>query len=72
MSIALSQEQQHAIDEAPEHLLQLTDPRTSIAYILMPADQYESIRDVLEDEKVQRSIRCVAMRNASARAKEEP
>ena len=69
MSIILSREQQHAIDESPEHLLWVTDPRTSAAYILMPADQYESIRDVLEDELLQRSVRCVAARNAAARAR---
>jgi hypothetical protein len=71
MSIVLSQELQHAIDESPAHLLQLTDPRTSIAYILMPADQYESVRDVLEDERQQRSIRRTAAHNAPARAEEE-
>jgi hypothetical protein len=72
MSIVLSQEQQHAIDESPEHLLLLTDPRTSAAYVLMPADQYESICDVLDDERLQRSIRRVAAHNAAARAGEEP
>jgi hypothetical protein len=72
MSIILSREQQQAIDQSPEHQLRLTDPRTSVAYVLMPADQYESVRDVLEDERVQRSIRRVAAHNAVARAAEEP
>jgi hypothetical protein len=72
MSITLTQEQQQAIDASPEHLLCLTDPRTSAAYVLMPADQFESVRDVLEDERLQKSVRRVAMRNAAARAGEEP
>ena len=72
MSIALTPEQQQAIDTSPEHLLCLTDPRTSAAYVLMPADQYESVRDVLEDERLQNTVRRVAMRNATARAGEEP
>jgi hypothetical protein len=72
MSIILSQEQQQAIDESPEHLLRLTDPRTSVAYVLMPADEYESVRDVLEDERQQRSVRRAAARNAVARAGEQP
>jgi hypothetical protein len=72
MSVALSQEQQQAIDQSPEHLLCLTDPRTSAAYVLMPAAQYESVRDVLEDERLQRTVRQVALRNAAARAGEEP
>jgi hypothetical protein len=72
MSIALSQEQQSAVDQSPDHLLRLTDPRTSATYVLMPADQYESVRDVLEDERLQRTIRKVALRNAAARAGEEP
>ena len=72
MSIALSQEQQQAIDESPKHLLHLTDPRTSVVYILMPADQYENVRDVLEDERLQHSVRSAAQRNAVARAGEQP
>ena len=72
MSIALSQEQQQAIDQSPEHLLRLTDPRTSAAYVLMPADQYESVCDMLEDERLQRTVGGVAMRNAVARAGEAP
>jgi hypothetical protein len=71
MSIILSQEQQQAIDESQEHLLRLTDPRTSAAYVLLPADQYESVREVLDDERLQRSIRRVAAHNAVVRAKEE-
>ena len=72
MSIVLSQEQQQAIDRSPEHLLRLTDPRTSAAYVLMPADQYENVCDVLEDQRLQGNIRRVALRNAAARAGEEP
>jgi hypothetical protein len=72
MSIALSQEQQQAIDQSPEHLLHLTDPRTSATYVLLPADQYETVRDVLEDERLQRAVRQTALRNASARAGDEP
>jgi hypothetical protein len=72
MSIVLSQEQQCAIDESPEHLLRVTDPRTSATYILMPADQYESVQNLLEDERLQHSVRGVAQRNAVARAGEQP
>ena len=72
MSISLSPEQQQAIDQSPEHLLRLTDPRTSVAYVLMPADQYENVRDVLEDERLQQTVRRVALRNAAARAGEQP
>jgi hypothetical protein len=71
MSIALSQEQQRAIDESPEHLLRVTDPRTSAAYVLMPADRYESVRDLLDDERLQRSVNRVARLNAAARAGDE-
>jgi len=69
MSIVLSQEQQQAIDQSPEHLLRLTDPRTSATYVLMPADQYENVRDVLEDERLQQTVRRVALRNAAGRAR---
>ncbi len=72
MNIGLSVEQQQAMDQSPEHLLQLTDPRTSTTYVLLPAEQYESMRELLEDERQQQAVRKVALRNAAARGGEAP
>ncbi|MFZ1936302.1 MAG: hypothetical protein WCB27_02195 [Thermoguttaceae bacterium] len=63
-SVPLSPEQQQALDQSAGHLLYVTDPRTSAAYFLIPADQYESVREVLEDKQVQQAVRSTAMRNA--------
>ena len=72
MNISLSLEQQQALDQSVGHLLHVTDPRTSAAYVLVPADQYESICEVLEDGRVQQAVHSTGARNAVARAGEEP
>jgi hypothetical protein len=71
MSISLSPEQQQALDQSAGHLIYVTDPRTSAAYLLIPADQYESVREALEDERVQQAVRSTGMRNAVSRAGEQ-
>jgi PHD/YefM family antitoxin component YafN of YafNO toxin-antitoxin module len=50
----------------------VTDPRTSDAYVLIPAAEYEAVREALEDEQRQRAIRAVALRNAAGQLGEEP
>jgi PHD/YefM family antitoxin component YafN of YafNO toxin-antitoxin module len=72
MSISLSPEQQQALDQSAGHLLYVTDSRTSAAYVLIPASQYESVREALEDDRVQKAVRSAGMRNAVSRAGEEP
>ena len=70
--IFLSPERQQALDQSAGHLLYVTDPRTSTAYLLIPADQYESVREVLEDDHLQQAVRSAGMRNAVSLAGEEP
>jgi hypothetical protein len=72
MSVPLSAEQQQALDQSAGRLLYVTDPRTSAAYLLIPADQYENIREVLEDRRVQQAVRSTAVRNAVSRSDEDP
>ena len=72
MSISLTPEQQQALDQSAGRLVYVTDPRTSAAYLLIPADQYENIRETLEDDRVQQAVRLAGMRNAVSRAGEEP
>jgi hypothetical protein len=71
MSIELTAAQQQALDkEGPA--VRVVDPRTNAGYVLVPADEFESVREVLEDDRRQRAIRRVALRNAAGRVGEEP
>jgi len=72
MPIELTEQQQRALDAAEGVPAKVVDPRTSAAYVLIPARDYEVVREVLEDERQQRAIRKVALRNAIGRMVEEP
>lgn len=54
MAIALTKEQQQAIDAAGATPPQVVDPRTSASYVLVPAEEYETVREVLIEERRQR------------------
>ncbi len=70
VSIELTQEQQRALDTLQEEPPRVVDPRTKAAYVLVPEEDYESIRAILQDEKSQKAIRAVALRNAVGRMNE--
>lgn len=71
MPIELTKQQQQALDSLRE-TPRVVDPRTGAADVLVPAADYETVREVLEDEERQRAIRVVALRNAAGRLNEEP
>jgi PHD/YefM family antitoxin component YafN of YafNO toxin-antitoxin module len=72
MTIELTEQQQQALDMHGEVPPRVIDPRTSAAYYLIPASDFEAIREILEDERRQRTIRAVALRNAAGRMDEAP
>jgi hypothetical protein len=72
MPIELTEQQQQTLDAAQETPLTVVDPRTSTAYVLIPAGDYEAVREPLDDERQQWAIRRVALRNAIGRMDEEP
>ena len=73
MNIQLTPQQQHALDvQGNEPLPRVIDPRTNIAYVLVPEADYDAVREVLEDERRQRAIRAVALRNAAGRMDDTP
>lgn len=72
MSILLTEQQQQALDANEDQPARVLDPRTDAAYVLVPLTEYEAVRDVLEDERSQRGLRAVAMRNAARRMDEAP
>ena len=59
MPIELTEPQQRALDEVRGEPPLVVDPRTSEAYILVPAADYEAVREALEDESRRRAIRAV-------------
>lgn len=72
MTIELTEQQQHALDTPGGNPPRVVDPRTSSTYVLVPAGDYETIRELLEDEHRQQAIRAVARRNAADRMGETP
>ena len=72
MPIELTKQQQRSLDTDEESPPTVVDPRTRTAYVLIPAKEYEAVREILEDERQQRAIRKIALRNAIGRMDEEP
>lgn len=71
MNVQLTPQQQQALDaQGVENLPRLIDPRTNVAYVLVPEADYDAVREILEDERRQRAIRAVALRNAAGRIDE--
>ncbi len=72
MLIQLTEQQQHELDAESTAVPRVIDPRTNTTYVLIPESDYESVREVLEDERRQQTIRAVGLRNAVGRMDEAP
>jgi hypothetical protein len=72
MSIELTEQQQQALDSQGEGPPRVIDPRTNVSYYLVPASVYEAVRELLEEERRQKAIRAVGLRNAARRLDEAP
>jgi hypothetical protein len=72
MSIQLTPQQQQALDNQENSPPRIVDPRTNTSYILVREVDYESIRELLEDERRQQAIHAVALRNAASRIDDTP
>ena len=72
MAIELTEPQQRALDQIRGEPPPIVDPRTSEAYILVPAADYEAVRESIEEDRRQRIIRGVGRRNAIGRLGESP
>lgn len=71
-NIELTPEQQRALDDQGRSPQRVIDPRTDTAYILVPAAEYEAMRELLEDQRREQAIHAVALRNAADRLDEAP
>ena len=72
MSIQLTRQQQQALDAKEDSPPRVIDPRNNTTYILVPEVDYESIRELLEDERRQQAIHAIALRNAAGRLNDSP
>ena len=72
MSITLTPDQQQALDKEGKRPQRVVDPRTDTAYVLVPEDEYEAMRALLEDERREQVIHATALRNAADRLDEMP
>jgi hypothetical protein len=72
MSIQLTPQQQQALDSQKNSPPRVVDPRTNTTYILVPEGEYDSIRELLEDERRQQAIHALALRNAAGRINDTP
>jgi len=66
----LTEEQQREVDETEARPPQIVDPRTNEAYVLIPADDYDTVREILEEERLQEAIHRIALENAAKRMQE--
>lgn len=71
MTIQLTEQQQRALDSAEGQPPQVIDPRTNAEYVLIPASEYGTVREIVEDERRQSGIREFAFRTAARRLAED-
>ena len=71
MTIQLTDQQQQDLSTGAT-TPRVVDPRTNTTYVLIPEADYESVREILEEERRQLVIRTVGRRNAIGRMGEEP
>jgi len=72
MTIKLTPQQLQVLDAEELGVPRVVDPRNNVSYVLVSEAEYETVRDVLEDERRQRGIRNVALRNAIGRMGDMP
>lgn len=72
--VELTEQQQQALDAEPEPR-RVVDPRTNTAYVLVRADAYERVQELLDDEEdrnVQQAFLKASHQAAVAWMKENP
>jgi len=65
MNIELTPQQLRALDAGEGGLTRFIDPRSNVSYVLVSEAEYETVREVVEDEKRQRTIHAIALKNAA-------
>ena len=65
--MTITPELRHALEQAGDSPVELTDPRTNTSYVLVRSDLYHEMRELLEDERAREVLTQIAKRNAAAR-----
>ncbi len=66
MSIELTEELRQAVDAQSEEPVRLVDPRTSAAYILLPAEEYARMKALLDEEEEDAAMRKAWLESATS------
>ncbi len=72
MAAELTEQQQQSLDARGDFPFRITDPRTGVTYVLIPETDYESVHEIMEDDRRQQKIRAIGRRNAIGRLDEQP
>jgi hypothetical protein len=70
--LELTTEQQHGLDSRSNQPAHLIDPRDQAEYVLIPVDQYDRVREFIEEDRVRKALTQVATRNAAGRMNDAP
>ena len=60
-----------ALDSREGGVPRVIDPRNNVSYVLVSEAEYETVRELLEDERRLQKIRAVGLRNAIGRMEED-
>jgi len=71
MRIELTPEQQQLLDQAGQQSVNVSDPRSSKEYVLVAADVYEQMLEVVEEEMDQRALRRAGARSLARRLSDD-
>lgn len=67
--IELTDEQQQAID-TQDCPIRIVDPKSQREYVVLRADLYDRIRELLEDEREQKTVLAYSMKQAAQLARD--
>ncbi len=72
MTLQLTETQAETLRNETASPLTVRDPFTDTVWYLVSASDYGTVQEILEDERQQKAIRAVGLRNASSRLSETP
>ena len=67
MTIQLTEMQSEALHRESVSPVAVLDPNTNALWYLIPAADYQTVQDILEDERQQKAFRTVGLGNAAGR-----
>ncbi len=70
--LELTTEQQRGLDSQDNQPPHLIDPGDQAEYVLIPVDQYDRVREFIEEDRVRKGLTPVATRNAAGRMNDAP